>query len=94
MIWREPRDHCTDCYFCLGKTSGYNKKNKYKIEYPNLPSAIRPVTHSAEIPVSVFAQLPSFDDLDLDEELDDSHDTDFEIEDDSVHKGFNQNELK
>lgn len=93
MIWREPRSHCTDCYFCLVKTSGYNKKNKCKIEYPSLPSAIRPVPHSTEIPVPVFAQLPSLEDLDPDEELSDNNDADFEIEDDAARKGFDQNEL-
>ena len=33
------------------KTLPYNQKNKCKIEYPSLPSAIRPVPHSDEIPV-------------------------------------------
>ena len=58
MVWREQKDHSTDCYFCLMKTSGFSKKNKSKIEYLNLLSAIRPMPHSAEIPVSVFEQLP------------------------------------
>jgi hypothetical protein len=30
---------------------GFNTKNKKKISYPNLNSAIRPVPHSSEIPV-------------------------------------------
>ena len=59
MVWREPRDHSSDCYFCIVKTSGHNKTNKFKIEYPSLPSAIRPVPHSAGIPVSVFVGLTS-----------------------------------
>lgn len=49
MLWREQKHHCTDCYFCLVKTSRFNKKKKSKIEYPNLPSAIRPVPHLDEI---------------------------------------------
>ena len=49
MLWREQKHHCTDCYFCLVKTSRFNKKKKIKIEYPNLPSAIRPVPHLDEI---------------------------------------------
>ncbi len=40
MIWREPRDHHADCYFC--NTSGFSVKNKHKIIYPNLDSARRP----------------------------------------------------
>lgn len=40
MIWREQKDHVTDCYFCLTRVSGYSKKNKKAITYPNLPLAI------------------------------------------------------
>ena len=93
MVWREPRDHSSDCYFCIVKTSGYNKRNKCKIEYPSLPSAIRPVPHSAEIPVPVFTGLTS-EEQECDEvESSDSNYEDFEIEDDSVRKGFDQHEL-
>lgn len=95
MIWREPRDHSSDCYFCIVKTSGYNKKNKCKIEYPSLPSAIRPVPHSAEIPVPVFKELPSLEiqEYESGEDRSDPYDEDFEIEHDSVRKGFDQHEL-
>ena len=55
---------------------------------------MRPVTYSAETLVPIFAQLSSIDDMDPDEELSDSHDADFEIEDDSARKGFDHNELK
>ena len=45
MLWLEQKDNCADCYFCLVKTSGFNKKNESKAEHPNLPSAIRPMPH-------------------------------------------------
>ena len=54
MVWKEPSDHVTDCYFCLTpklSQSGLNKKKDKLIEYPNLPSAIRPVPHDESMPV-------------------------------------------
>ena len=51
VIWREQRDHTTDCYFCMTSGKGFNGKNKKSITYPNLTSAIRPITHSDDIPV-------------------------------------------
>ena len=53
MIWREPTDHVNDCYFCLTPSikKGFNRKKKSVIEYPNIPSAIRPVPHSDELPI-------------------------------------------
>ena len=93
MVWREQKYHCTDCYFCLVKTSGFNKKNKSKTEYPNLPSAIRPLPHLDEIPLPVFEQLPPREDLNDAKQRSDSNDEDFEIDKDSVRKGFDQREL-
>ena len=40
MIWREQLDHVTDFYFCLTNTRGFSQKNKARIVYPNLYSAI------------------------------------------------------
>jgi hypothetical protein len=51
MIWREPTNHATDCYFCMTKISGFSKKNKKKIIYPSPPSAMRPVPHSDDVPI-------------------------------------------
>ena len=51
MVWREQKDHTTDCYFCLTQIQGYSQKTKKNIAYPNLPSAIRPVLHSSELPI-------------------------------------------
>lgn len=53
MVWREPRNHVDDCYFCMVNTKGYNNKNKKEISYPNLPSALRPVPHDDSIPIPV-----------------------------------------
>ena len=58
MVWREPSNHNTDCYFCLVETKGFSKKNRHKIKYPSLPSAILPVPHSDLHPVPVFRELP------------------------------------
>ena len=53
MIWREPTDHTSNCYFCMvppvGK--GVSKKKKWTVHYPNIPSAIRPVPHGEGLPV-------------------------------------------
>ena len=51
MVWREPKDHVSDCYFCLTSITGVTAKSKHTVQYPNLPSAMRPVPHSAELPV-------------------------------------------
>ena len=57
MIWREPKNHVDDCYFCSVNVVGVNKKKRKFLNYPNLPSAIRPVTHSDDIPVPVFKEF-------------------------------------
>ena len=56
MVWREPSNLATDCYFCLMETNGYTKKTRHSISYPNLPSAILPVPHSELYPVPVFEE--------------------------------------
>lgn len=53
MVWREPKNHYDDCYFCLCSVVGYNRKNKTGINYPNLPSAIRPVPHGPDTPIPI-----------------------------------------
>ena len=53
MIWREPTNHATDCYFCMTNVKGMNKKNKNMIKYPDIPSAIRPVPHSDDLPIPI-----------------------------------------
>jgi len=51
MVWRQSTDYDSDCYFCLTSISGVTTKSKRAVQYPNLPSAMRPVPYSAELPV-------------------------------------------
>ena len=50
MVWREHKDHLTDCCFCMTKISGFSK-TKSKIKYPDCVSAIKSVPRSAEYAV-------------------------------------------
>ena len=49
MMWWEPTNHVTDCYFCmvppLQHGTSKKKKKKCTLSYPNIPSAILPVPH-------------------------------------------------
>ena len=51
MLWKERKDHITDCYFCMINLKGINRKNKSHFQYPDVPSAIRPVPHGSDLPV-------------------------------------------
>ena len=51
-------------FFSLPKTYWYSKKTRQKLSYPNLDSAICLVSHSHEIPLPVFKELPSLKDED------------------------------
>ena len=53
MIWREPKDHFQDCYFCLVNVKGFRSKHRSKITYPNIDSALRPVPHDPSMPAPV-----------------------------------------
>ena len=50
MVWREHKDRVSDCSFCLTSTNGVTANSKHTVQYPYLPSAMRPVPHSAELP--------------------------------------------
>ena len=57
------------------KVKGINKKNRHTIQYPNIPSALRPVPQSDDLPVPTPpAQLADLSDT----ENDSSSDTDEE----------------
>ncbi len=58
LVWREPKNHVDDCYFCALNLKGINRKNRQTLFYRNLASAIRPVPHSEELPAPTFSVLP------------------------------------
>ena len=58
MVWRKQANHVDDCYFCMTNVAGFSSKSKGNIKYPNLPLAIRPIPHSAELPPPLFTSLP------------------------------------
>jgi len=53
LVWMEPSNPISDCYLCLTPpvASGMNRKKKQRIDYPNIPPAIRPVPHGKELAV-------------------------------------------
>ena len=95
MIWREPKNHIDDCYFCALNLSGINRKNRNTLKYPNLDSARRPVSHCEELPVPIFSVFPPIDSLSTTHENsspeDNNEDPDFSV--DSSPQLFSQLEL-
>lgn len=77
MVWREQKDHSTDCYFCLTNIKGYSVKTRAKIRYPDVPSAIRPVPHGPDLPVPNVPIASAISESDSNEE-DNPMDTDFQ----------------
>lgn len=53
MVWCEPKDHFSDCYFCLTNIAGHSSKTRHKIKYPNVSSVHFPVPHNEWLPVPV-----------------------------------------
>ena len=62
MIQREPKDHLKDCYFCKVNVKGFSWKNKQRIKYFNLDSALLPVAHCEEVRGSEITRLPNIHD--------------------------------
>ena len=54
-------------------------KNRHKITYPKIPSAIRPVPHSEVVPVLVFKGLPSLNDKYIGHETSEQDNCDSEL---------------
>ena len=66
MVWRQPTDHNSNCYFCItppvGK--GLSRKKKHNIQYLDISSAICPVPHGE----TLLPEAPQEFTLDSDDE--------------------------
>jgi hypothetical protein len=51
MVWHEPQVYLNDCYFCMTNITGFSRFSVHKIEYANIPSALRLVPHDDSMPV-------------------------------------------
>jgi hypothetical protein len=58
----------SDRYFCVIKITGITYKSKHTVKYPDLPSTMRPVPHSGELPVP-----KPLEDLTCNDDNSDSH---------------------
>ena len=58
MVWREQANYINDCYFCITNVTGFSSKSIGNLKYPDLPLAIRSISHSADLSPSLFTSLP------------------------------------
>ena len=92
MVWRGPKNHVSDCYFCATDVTGINRKNRKVLKYPDLESARRPVAHSDECPVPVFVMLSDDSENGSTPAHESQEDEQTDFSDDRPHP-FSQNEL-
>jgi hypothetical protein len=99
MLWREPKDHQSDCYFCLCNISGFSGKGKKSIVYPDVESATKPIPHDYSIsyptPPATWSTDSSSDDNSTSNESHSSkaQSSDFELPDHSEPHLITQGEL-
>lgn len=53
ILWREPTNHETDCYFCLTQFGGVKGRRKLIVNYADVPHVTKPVPHSDSLPVPI-----------------------------------------
>ena len=58
MVWREPKNHFDDCYFCLVDLNGFNCHKKSIWNYPDSECVWQLGPHCEEVPVPKFSDLP------------------------------------
>ena len=92
MVWREPKNYVSDCYFCVTDVIGINKKNCKVLKYPYLESARRPIVHSDECPVPVYEMLSDDSDNGSTAAQESQEDEETDFIDDRPNL-FSQNEL-
>ena len=85
VVWREPRDHVSDCYFCMTDVTSVTAKNTKHINHPNVPSAMRPVLHSDKLKVPISTEDWSSDASDDYDQSTDEHKSTLQSDDEFFH---------
>ena len=91
MVWKEPTNHVTNCYYCAVDVTGINRKDQSSLKYLDLQSARRPVTHCDEIPVPIFGELPEISN-EVASSVEGHEDEEVVLQDEAPHP-FSQKEL-
>ena len=78
-----------DCYFYLVNVKGFNKKNKQHLQYPNIHSSMRPISHSDKVPVPIFTKLPDIDEDRLRSSTSSTSSNDDDEEQNIAHEAWN-----
>ena len=62
MVWREPKEHSSICYFYLTIIEEITSKSKYALNYPDLPYAMVHAPQSEELPITKPPENVTFSD--------------------------------
>jgi len=90
-VWREPKNHHSDCYFCACHVTGYNNKNKRNIVYPTVESVTPAKKGKIERSEKTDSQPSEIKEIDTDENKKNS-DNKYSLSNENPIL-FNQNDL-
>jgi len=63
MVWRESKDHSSDCHPSVTNITKITSKFTHTVKYQDFLSTIRPVPHNEELPVPKPPENLTFSDV-------------------------------